>query len=112
MTAFISRLNKGAMLPEISPRANPAEKEKEDRNEVQMESLMGPENMKKLRKFENGDSDSEVAVVERMPGALHDPDDEAEKKMKQLEKTVNERAAGRQKLTMKLLNAKETRPEG
>ena len=48
---------------------------------------MGQDNYKKLKKYDRGESDSDIDEVDRAPGALHDPVDPLDEKVKEVEET-------------------------
>ena len=104
-----------SILPDITPqRKRPAivvngDKDT-DMDETHTESLLGKTNMRKLKKYDKGESDSDIALSDRAPGALHDPDDPEERRIDKLQKEVNEKYKSQPRITLKLLNSKETRP--
>ena len=52
--------------------------------ETHTQPLLGNTNMRKLKKYDRGESDSEIALSERAPGALHDPEDPEEMRIEQM----------------------------
>ena len=67
--------------------------------------------MEKLKKYDRGESDSDIALSDRAPGALNDMlGDKGDIKIEKLRKEVNDKYDQRPKITMQLLNHKETRP--
>ena len=80
MAGLITRGSKvDSMLPDITaknPHLNVDTLNKSNNeDETQTENLLGEENYNKLKKYDRGESDSDVEVKERAPGALHDPND-------------------------------------
>lgn len=73
--------------------------------------MLGPSNMEKLNKYDRGESDSDIALSDRAPGALNVmKEDKHDIKIEKLRKEVNDQFERRPKITMQMINYKETRP--
>ena len=46
--------------------------------DMQQKKLLGPKNFEKLKKYDRGESDSDIALSERAPGALNDINEDKE----------------------------------
>ena len=111
MAGLITRGSKvDSMLPDITvknPHLTVENLSKSNDDDTQTENLLGEDNYNKLKKYDRGESDSDVDMQERAPGALNDPDDKFDEKIKEAE----ENSKNKQKITMKMINQKETRPQ-
>lgn len=91
------------MLPDITvknPHLTVENLSKSNEDDTQTENLLGEDNYNKLKKYDRGESDSDVDMQERAPGALNDPDDKFDEKIKEAE----ENSKNKQKITMKMIN--------
>ena len=68
----------GALFPEIVPKKERApiviggNTSLGTTFDMQQANLLGPKNFEKLKKYDRGESDSEIALEDRAPGALND----------------------------------------
>ena len=63
--------------------------------------------MEKLKRYDRGDTDSDIALDDRAPGVLKDEDDPQSKRIEKLQRDVNEEYSKRPKVTVKALKMRE-----
>ena len=78
MTSYIGRRH--STLPDITPQRQRPKitLEESEVSNTHTSSLLGEKNVRKMQKFDRGETDSDIAMSERMPGILDDPDDAAQ----------------------------------
>ena len=108
MTGYVGRQKLQDPLPDITPKKpRPVIKIGGDGDslldDTHTESLLGKTNMKKLRKYDKGETDSSIDPAERAFGALDDPNDPEEQRIEKLQQEINEKYAQRPRITLKSL---------
>ena len=108
----LSKNNNESNLPSITPqRRRPIKaSEVDDLDDFQQDSLLGESNAKKLKKYEMGEEDSDIALSERADGRLNNPNDREEQRIEKLQREVDAEYEKRPKYTTKNANGEEYRP--
>lgn len=65
--------------------------------------MLGKDNVANLKRYDRGETDSDVALSDRAPGILHDAEDEYTNKIDKMVKDVNDEYSKRPKVTVKAL---------